>query len=91
MIWCTVLNEEIIGPYLFKKENVTVETYKWLLRYCAIPKLRVDPEETISNKMVLLCIYSFLYVSKWFKNTPTFGVRELVPFHGSLATGVDTL
>ncbi len=47
MIWCSSSRNEIIGPYLFKNENVTSRTYKRMLLYFLLPKLEGYPENLI--------------------------------------------
>ena len=54
MIWCTVSENEVIGPCFFEKENVTGSTYKRMLHYFSFPRLQGYPEDIIYHPYVAL-------------------------------------
>lgn len=87
-VWRRVLRKEVTGSYFFETKNVTVETYKSLLRYFAFPKFREYLEDNISQQNGAHPIFSFLCVSIWTKSSPTVGYEELIPFHAFLTNWV---
>ena len=47
MVWCVVSKYEIIGPYFFENENVTLHSNKRMLQYFAFLWLRNYPQNTL--------------------------------------------
>lgn len=60
VVWCGMLRNKIIGPYVFSEPIVTRENYKMMRQHYAISKVLNLTASPIFHRMVLLHIGKFL-------------------------------
>ena len=51
MVWYAATKYEIIRLYFIENENVTQHTYKRMLQYFALPRLRYYPKNTLYQRV----------------------------------------